>query len=293
MDIISKRDAKMIWNKFSDDVEAKYNNRVKVVFDYTTVNSRCRHFMKFPRVKHTNVRFGLNSIAERDFMSKDEFIWLTHQLVHEFGHVNQRMNTFKENTENAILMAKQQTICTEFPRYDKSSYRSQLVEIDAEKYSWQKTVELLSTEYPDLFTEDDVKQSLINGLYKYQGAWYANKNFSTWECGLKNLNEAFEQAKYKTWNVHTGDFRADADNSLAEKFESNSRLFEEYLHTFGSERNDLLFRYCVANDRVDTVKFSCLKKEVKVIKQGKRRLPDISNLECSTEDSKDNNGLSL
>lgn len=240
------------------------------------------------------IGFGAKSYMEKPKdCTMDEFVWVAHELIHEFGHANQRINLFNKHNDNSILMAQQQTLCIAFPKYNKSSYHSQLVEIDAERYAWQKTVKVLSDMYPDLFTEDDVKQSLVNGLYKYQGTWYANKNFSTWEDGLKNLNEAFEQAKYKTWDVHTGNFRAGADNSFAEQFESNHRVFEEYLHTFGSERNDLLFRYCVANNMVDTLKFSCLKKEVKAIKRGMRRLPDMSDMPCDMEDSKDKDGPDL
>lgn len=203
------------------------------------------------------------------------------------------MHTFEENTEDSILMAKQQSICNVFPKYNNSSYYSQFVEIDAERYSWQKTVEVLSTKYSDVFTEDDVKQSLVDGLHKYQGTWYANKNFSTWEDGLKVLNEAFEQAKYKTWDVHTGWLSEQDDNSFAEQIEAKHRIFEKYLHTFGSERNDLLFRYCVTNNMVDTKKFSCLKKEVKAIKREMRRLPDMSDMPCNMEDSKDKDGPDL
>lgn len=290
---IAKQAALYIWYEISAETMSEYRGKVRVVRDEESDNTECIHSLGWLGTKKALVKFGLKSFLEKDAISEDEFIWMTHKLIHEFGHVNQRMNLFDKQDEDSIQMAKQQTICLAFPKYKHSSYHSQLVEIDAERYSWQKTVELLSTKYSDVFTEDDVKQSLVNGLYKYQGVWYTDKNFSTWKDGLKNLNEAFEQAKYKTWDVHTGWVSEQDDNSFAEKFESNSRLFEEYSHTFGSERNDLLFRYCVANDRVDTVKFSCLKKEVQAIKRGMRRLPDMSNMQWNKEDSKDNDGPDL
>lgn len=290
---VEKQAALYMWYEISAETMDEYRGKVRVVHDEESDKTECINRLGWLGTKKALVKFGLKSFLEKDAISQDEFIWMTHKLIHEFGHVNQRMNLFDKQDEDSIQMAKQQIICLAFPKYKHSSYHSQLVEIDAERYSWQKTVELLSTKYSDVFTEDDVKQSLVNGLYKYQGVWYTDKNFSTWEDGLKNLNDAFEQAKYKTWDVHNGWLSEQDDNSFAEQFEAKHRIFEKYLHTFGSERNDLLFRYCVTNNMVDTKKFSCLKKEVKAIKRELRRLPDISDMPCDMEDSRDKDSPDL
>lgn len=292
MEIIDREHGYMMLKQIGNVCARKYPNTDVEFFDDDIIRTENR-LTPFG-FRKCDVTVGLHSyVYNSEPCTKDEFVWMAHKLVHEFGHVNQRMKLFNKHDENSILMAKQQTICTAFPKYNHSSYHSQLVEIDAERYAWQKTVEVLPDMYPDLFTEDDVKQSLVNGLHKYQSAWYADKNFSTWEDGLKNLNDAFEQAKYKTWDVHTGWLEEQDDNSFAEQFESNSRLFDKYSHTVGEERNNLLFRYCVTNDMVDTLKFSCLKKEVRAIRREMRGLPDISNIQWDTENSKDKDGPDL
>lgn len=290
MDSVSKSVAIQVWDKLADFVEAQYKNRVNVMFDYANVNSCTRCFTSSFHTRKVDVFFGLASIRDRDSLRKDEFIWLTHQLVHEFGHVNQRMKTFDDANVDSVLMAKQQIICNVFPVYNSMSYYNQLVEIDAERYSWSKTVELLTGTYPDVFAADDVKQSLVNGLHTYQGTWYADKHFDTWDEGLERLNETFESAKTKTWGIHSNIDYGIEQTVLSDKFMKNRRLMNAYSMTFGMDRNDLLFRYCVDNDAVNVKKFPCLKRDVKLVKRELRKLPDVDDVQS---DSFDNNGLSL
>lgn len=290
MNFVSKSVATQVWDELAGFVEAQYKNRVNVMFDYANANSCTRCFVSSFRMKKIDVFFGLASVHDRDLLYKDEFIWLTHQLVHEFGHVNQRMKTFDSNSVDSVLMAKQQTVCNVFPVYNSMSYYNQLVEIDAERYSWSKTVELLTDTYPDVFTADDVKQSLVNGLHTYQGTWYADKHFDTWAEGLERLNESFELAKTKTWDIHSNIDYGVEQTVLSDKFMKNRRLMNVYSMAFGADRNDLLFRYCVDNDAVNVKKFPCLKKDVKLVKHELRKLPDVDDIQFG---SFDDNGLSL
>lgn len=278
MDGLSRSMALDIWNRLADDIEKQYKGRVHISFDYAEYNSYCKHDIVRSR-PCTYVSFGLKSIKDKTLLSKDEFVWLTHQLIHEFGHITQRMEKFSQRTADSMLMAKQQAICLNFPKYHHASYYHQFVEIDAERYSWQNTVDILATQYAELFSEDEVKQCLVHGLHRFQGTWYADKRFDTWEEGVQHLQDAFEMAKHRTWDVYDGVTCDGESNQLAVKLELDNTWFYRYLYANGQERNEVLFEYCAKNRAVDVRKFPCLKQEVKSATRMKRRLPKFRKLD--------------
>lgn len=130
-----------------------------------------------------------------------------------------------------------------------------------------------------MFTEDEVKQSLVRGLHQFQGTWYANKQFDTWEEGMQHLQDAFEMAKHRTWDVYDGVTCDGESNQLAVKLELDNTWFYRYLYANGQERNEVLFEYCAKNRAVDVRKFPCLKQEVKSATLTKRRLPKFRKLD--------------
>lgn len=138
-----------------------YHRRVSVMF-FDDDKIETTYGMSALGFNLAYIGFGAKSyMAKSKDCTMDEFVWVAHELIHEFGHANQRINLFSKHNADSILMAKQQTICTAFPKYNHSSYHSQLVEIDAERYAWQKIVEVLPDMYPDLWISYE-KTQLFN-----------------------------------------------------------------------------------------------------------------------------------
>ena len=93
---IAKQAALYIWYEISAETMSEYRGKVRVVRDEESDNTECIHSRGWLGTKKALVKFGLKSFLEKDAISEDEFIWMTHKLIHEFGHVNQRMNLFDD-----------------------------------------------------------------------------------------------------------------------------------------------------------------------------------------------------
>lgn len=267
---ISISDALVILNDVSVKYQRPYGNKLNVRF--STLHDR--DFIKtdvsvFGKV-HCTINYGFKKYINGESISFDDFIWETHKLMHEFGHAHQRLNKFmNENADEDIInMAKQQIICNNFPYYAERSYNNQMVEIDAEIYSWIETVNALS----NYFGKEAVEQSLVTGIENhYAQPWFADKNISSWSDGLDNLNTSLSKAYDMTWNISP-----ESENFVPDVYK-----------TFGKDRNNLLFKYCILNRTCEQRKFLCLKSQIKTLKREQRMYNDLSFL-CSFDDNFDN-----
>ena len=148
------------------------------------------------------------------------------------------------------------------------SYNNQMVEIDAEIYSWIETVNALS----NYFGKETVKQSLVTGIANhYTQPWFADKDISSWSDGLNNLNISLSKAYDITWNISP-----ESENFVSDMYK-----------TFGKDRNDLLFKYCILNKTCDQRKFLCLKTQIKTLKREQRMYNNLSFLCSFDNDSND------
>lgn len=164
--------------------------------------------------------------------------------------------------------------------YDRNSYLHQFCEIDAELYSWKKTVEVLS----EKFSKDDIKQSLVRGLKSnFAQPWFASKFFDTYDDALANLQDSFAKAKNMTYDID----KPDIANKFSKGFMRNKFYYNQYLHSFGSKRNDVLFEYCVKKNAVDLDKFPCLENSVKQIKSSRKSFRRLPHIDYSDENEKD------
>lgn len=267
---ISISDALVILNDVSVKYKRSYENKLNVRF--STLHD-C-DFIKtdvsvFGNV-HCTINYGFKKYINSSSISFDDFVWETHKLMHEFGHAYQRLNKFMNINadENTINMAKQQIICNNFPYYAEMSYNNQMVEIDAEIYSWIETVNALS----NYFGKEAVKQSLVTGIANhYMQPWFADKNISSWSDGLNNLNISLSKAYDITWNISP-----ESENFVPDMYK-----------TFGKDRNDLLFKYCILNKKCDQRKFLCLTTQIKTLKREQRIYNNLSFLCSFDNDSND------
>lgn len=264
-------DAVEIWSDISEKYTKPYGKQLNVKFDTRHNAVFTNTDVSFLGGIHCTIVYGYQKYVNVDSISFDDFVWETHKLVHEFGHVNQRLNKFMDvnANEDTVNMAKQQVICMNFPYYAEMSYSRQMVEVDAERYSWIETVNALSP----YFDENDVKEALTNGLKNnYRQIWFADKNVSSWDNGICNLDEALSNASDMTWDVSPN--YADVIPGL---------------HAiFGKKRNDLLFKHCVLNNKFEQRKFICLKSYAEDIRKERRLHRDLPSYSQSDDENYEN-----
>ena len=192
-----------MWTDISKKYKKSYGKRLDVVLDPRHNNDFTDTEVLFFGKVHCVISHGYQKYIGKDSILFDDFVWKTHELVHEFGHANQRLDKFMDvnANEDTMDMAKQQVICRNFPHYAETSYSRQMIEIDAERYAWIETVSALSP----YFDESDVKEALVNGVRKnYNQIWFADKNISSWEDGLRNLDEALSDARRMIFEKNVG-----------------------------------------------------------------------------------------
>ena len=184
----------------SSNYKKPYGSRLNVRFSTLHDQDFVKIDVSFLGKIHCTVNYGFGEYADDNSISFDDFVWEAHKLIHEIGHVRQRLDKFMDiNADsNTICMAKQQIICNAFPYYSEVSYYNQMTEIDAEMYSWVETVNALSC----YFDKRAIEQSLVNGVKKYYTQpWFADKNISSWSDGFKKLKLSLSQAYNMSWNI--------------------------------------------------------------------------------------------
>lgn len=256
-----------MWTDISKKYKELYGKRLNVRFETRHNDDFTNMDVSFLGKVHCTIVHGYQKYCDKDSILFDDFVWKTHELVHEFGHANQRLDKFMDvnANEDTMDMAKQQVICRNFPHYAETSYSRQMIEIDAERYAWIETVSALS----QYFDESDVKEALVNGVRKnYNQIWFADKNISSWEDGLRNLDEALSDASNMTWEVSS----------------NYEDMVPGLYENFGKNRNELLFKYCVLNNGFEQRKFTCLKSCADDIRKERRLHRDLPSYSQSHDD---------
>ena len=85
------------------------------------------------------------------YARSQDLVYSLHDIFHEERHVYQRAVLYqdKDANQNIVDMAKCDIVSGVFKEYEKIAYHHKPSEVDAELYSWQKTIDYFDTHFLD------------------------------------------------------------------------------------------------------------------------------------------------
>lgn len=213
-----------------------------------------------------------------DYARSQDLVYSLHDIFHEERHIYQRAVLYqdKDANQNIVDMAKCDIVSGVFKEYEKIAYHHKPSEVDAELYSWQKTIDYFDTHFLDKNGHPliDARAEMLDELhdieYDRNRSWSGDTWASSYENAIKSLEENMDYYKYTTINLFKPRQR------MSERYKqlitlNNGRYVGAYMNAKTQvEANDVLFEFAYDTGEVSTLAFPCLKQSVKEVKSGQR-----------------------
>lgn len=285
--ILDKDNAWKCLDDALSDMQLKYKKMGVIVntqFDDTMCGSSTGSNPSLPQ-KMFDVSIGvgryLRNILTTDgcsYVRSQDLVYSLHDIFHEERHVYQRAVLYqdKDANQNIVDMAKCDIVSGVFKEYEKIAYHHKPSEVDAELYSWQKTIDYFDTHFLDKNGHPliDARAEMLDELhdieYDRNRSWSGDTWASSYENAIKSLEENMDYYKYTTINLFKPRQR------MSERYKqlitlNNGRYVGAYMNAKTQvEANDVLFEFAYDTGEVSTLAFPCLKQSVKEVKSGQR-----------------------
>lgn len=271
------------------DVRLKYEKMGVIVntkFENTMYGSSTSSNPFLPQ-KRFGVSIGtkryLENILTADgcsYVRSQDLVYSLHDIFHEERHVYQRAVLYqdKDANQNVVDMAKCDIVSGILKEYEKIVYHYKPSEVDAELYSWQKTIDYFDTHFLDKNGHPliDARAEMLDELHDIE--YDRNRGWSgdTWVCSyenaIKSLEENMDYYRYTTINLFKPRQR------MSERYKqlimsNNGRYVDSYMNAKTQvEANEVLFAFACDTGEVSTLAFPCLKESVKEVRSRHRKV---------------------
>lgn len=287
--ILDKDNAWKCLDDALSDMQLKYKKMGVIVntqFDDTMCGSSTGSNPSLPQ-KMFDVSIGvgryLRNILTIDgcsYVRSQDLVYSLHDIFHEERHVYQRAMLYQDENanQNVVEMAKCDIVSGVLKEYEKITYHHKPSEVDAELYSWQKTIDYFDTHFLDRNGHPliDARAEMLDELhdieYDRNRSWSGDTWTSSYENAIKSLEENMDYYKNTTFDLFKP--RRKITEHYKQFIQANyGRFAYAYANAkTPADAKQVLFEFAYDIGEVSTLAFPCLKESVEEVKSGQRRV---------------------
>lgn len=271
------------------DVRLKYEKMGVIVntkFEKNMYGSSTSSNPFFSR-KEFGVSIGVKRYIENmakihgcDYARSQDLVYSLHDIFHEERHVYQRAVLYQDENanQNVVEMAKCDIVSGVLKEYEKIVYHHKPSEVDAELYSWQKTIDYFDTHFLDgnghplIDARTEMLDELHDIEYDRNRSWSGDTWVSSYENAIKSLEENMDYYRYTTVDLFKP--RQRMTEHYKQFIQSN---YGRFAHAYVNAKTpvdakQVLFEFAYDIGEVSTLAFPCLKESVKEARSRQHRV---------------------
>lgn len=278
--IISKNEAYIALNNIANKITKTHNKKIDIVFDSHEINSRINinTAIKPSALLPMQIIIGTHDLTnnrQNNYVNSKDLVNTIQSIFHEERHAHQHIALYSDinASQNIIDMAQIQTICKSIPEYNQMIYFRNPSEIDAEIYSFNKTIDYFNLHFlnTDNTPKINAKQEILNSIHdKYDNnyGWFGDTSSKTYNDAINSLNK--NKTYYKNHIINFLDYDYPKPSKKYQNLISNKEFITKYINCQSpQEAIDLLYIDVINHHQEHTNHYACMKNMVKQMKTKK------------------------